>query len=135
MLHPINLDVIYNTSNINFSQGIYDDQSKLIFYSGIVGWDKNLQLTGDGSFEAQLDQCIINLKLLLLAQGLDLNSVIKFTIYVVGVTEERRKAIVQMLGNNFKDYKPANTLIGVASLARENLLVELDVVASMSSTH
>ena len=76
MLHPINLDVIYETQNINFSQGIYDDQSKLIFYSGLVGWNKNIQLTGNGGFEAQLDQCINNLKLLLKAQELGLNNVI-----------------------------------------------------------
>jgi enamine deaminase RidA (YjgF/YER057c/UK114 family) len=58
------------------------------------------------------------------------DQVAKITIYVVDYKSEYLPVIEQARVELFGDHKPADTLIGVARLARPEFLIEVDAVAA-----
>lgn len=58
----VNTSKVYQSERFGFSQAII--ANGFVFTSGIVGWDNNYQLTGDGSFAEQAKQCFKNMELL-----------------------------------------------------------------------
>ena len=61
-----------------------------------------------------------------------LDSVIKLTIFVVGLLPAHRSIIGAELKRRFPGTPPANSLIGVSALARTGLLIEIEAVATTS---
>jgi enamine deaminase RidA (YjgF/YER057c/UK114 family) len=118
---------VYQTSDLGFSQAI--QVNGLLFTSGQVGWDKNYQFIGNGSFEEQLKQSIYNLKEIANAGNSSLENIILLRIYVKNLDSEKRALINQYLKAEFETVKPASTLLGVNSLAREDLLIEIEMIA------
>ncbi len=119
---------VYNTSDFGFAQAnIYDG---LLFTSGQVGWDPSYQQTGDGNFSAQLQQSFKNLQLILHTQKCDFKEVIHLRFYVKGLDKQRRLEIGRQMTTQFQDnHLPSSTLIGVSNLAREELLIEIELIA------
>lgn len=67
-------NMVYKTSKMGFAQAnIYKG---IIYSSGQVGWDKNYNLTGKGTFKDQLCQTFINIDEILKEAGSDFNNVI-----------------------------------------------------------
>ena len=65
----------------------------------------------------------------LTAAGARPDQVAKLTIYVAGYTSEYLPVIEQARVELFGHHKPADTLIGVARLARPEFLIEVDAIA------
>ncbi len=87
--------------------------------------------TGEGNdLEAQIKSAFDNLEKQLKDAGADLSDIVKMTTYIVKYKESDldvfRKVRGEVLGKN--DY-PANTLLGVYSLYKDQYLVELEAVA------
>ena len=105
-----------------------DASERLLVLSGQVG------MRQDGTIPAdpleQLKITLENIRLNLLAAQMTLNDVVKLTIYAVDQVdaEERRK----ILSDFFPDVDPCMTLVYVAALARPDLKVEIDALASSS---
>ncbi|MGB3589702.1 MAG: RidA family protein [Tunicatimonas sp.] len=118
----------YKTQHLGFSQAnIY---SGLLFTSGQVGWDTNYSLTGTESFEDQLNQTFNNLGAILEKGGSAFSDIILIRIYVKDLDQEKRAKVSDLIEKYYPDlYKPASSLIGVATLAREDLLVEIEIIA------
>ena len=108
--------------------------SRLLYVAGQVGLDRDGNLAGNGDVAAQTRQIFENIGNVLAGAGANFSNVVEFTTYVVGRSTvqpfiEARTQIFPGIFPN-KDY-PANTLLIVDGLVREDLLVEIKAVASL----
>jgi len=128
VLKMIETNEVYKTNQLGFSQAI--ESEYFLFTSGQVGWDTSYQLTGDKNFEAQVIQALKNTEGILEAGNSNMSSVIFLRIYVKNLTAEKRIIVTHCLKRCFAvGYKPATSLIGIESLASEELLVEIETIA------
>jgi enamine deaminase RidA (YjgF/YER057c/UK114 family) len=104
----------------------------IAFISGQVSVDGNGKVVGTGDIQAQAVQVFENLKLALGGIGATFEDVIKFTIYIVGFTQARRKAVMDVRGRYISHKNPpAATMVGVDQLVEPELLVEIEAVVAM----
>jgi enamine deaminase RidA (YjgF/YER057c/UK114 family) len=105
---------------------------KLIFISGQVARDKQGNLVGKGDLHAQAVQVFENLKTALASAGADFKDVVKITWYVRDYKPESLATLREVREKYVnKDAPPASTLIGVASLAQPDYLLEVEAVAAI----
>jgi enamine deaminase RidA (YjgF/YER057c/UK114 family) len=103
---------------------------RLIYVAGQIAFDKNGELVGRGDLRAQAVQVYENVKSALEAANATLDDVVKLNTYVVNYTPELRPILAGVRSQYFaQDRPPANTLVGVTSLALEGLLLEIEAVA------
>jgi enamine deaminase RidA (YjgF/YER057c/UK114 family) len=83
-----------------------------------------------GDLKAQTEKVFENLKLALAAAGGSFRDVVKFNIYVVNLKPQDRITISEVRNRYIdRDRPPASSMIGVAALVFEGLLIEVDAVA------
>jgi enamine deaminase RidA (YjgF/YER057c/UK114 family) len=117
-----------------YSQVVVAPGSTMIFVSGQEPEDIHGKLVGRGDMAAQARQVFGNLGRALAAAGARPGQVCKITIYVANynrdvclpIIEEARKAL-------FGDHKPADVVVGVASLSSD-YLIEVDAIAVIDRT-
>ena len=97
-----------------------------VITSGHVGWDPETREAA-ATIEAQTAQTIENLKAVLEASGSSLSDVVKVNVYLVNI--EDFESMNQVYRRYFRENAPARTTVGVAALARSDLLIEIDMVA------
>lgn len=115
-----------------FSQVVVPHGTRRIIVSGQVALDREQNLVGPGNLEVQARQAFTNLKLALAAAGAAPVNVVKITTFVVGYKPTDRPAIQKGMEACFgSDRSFASTLLGVASLAREGLLIEVEAEAAV----
>ena len=115
-----------------YSLGISVSPGKLVYIAGQVGVDSNGNLVGKGDPAAQTRQALENVGHVLAAAGAGFSDVVEFTTYVVG-----RSSVQGYLDGRGETYPtihpdgefPTNTLLVVAGLVNEDLLVEIKAVA------
>jgi enamine deaminase RidA (YjgF/YER057c/UK114 family) len=106
----------------------------LLFVAGQVPLDTAGNLVGGGDAAAQTRQVFKNLGQVLEGAGASFSDVVEFTTYLVGresvqpFIQARTELFPQIFPN--ADY-PANTLLVVAGLVREEFLVEIKAVAAL----
>lgn len=104
----------------------------IAFISGQVATDAQGKIVGAGDIQAQAIQVFENLKLALGGIGATFEDVIKFTIYIVELNPERRKAVMEVRGRYISHKNPpAATMIGVDQLVEPELLVEIEAVVAL----
>ena len=114
--------------------GISVSPGKLVYIAGQVGVDSNGNLVGKGDPAAQTRQALENVGHVLAAAGAGFSDVVEFTTYVVG-----RSSVQGYLDGRRETYPtiypdgefPTNTLLVVAGLVNEDLLVEIKAVAAL----
>lgn len=112
-----------------FSQVVVTEQNglKFVHISGQVGVDQDKKTAGDGSLRAQTRQALANLQVALGSVGASISDVVKLLIYVVDYQYAQAAIIREELRAVFPvEQLPALSLIGVAALADEKFLVEID---------
>lgn len=103
--------------------------SRLVFVAGQVADDTQGNLVGAGDLAAQARQAFANVGRCLAAAGAEPEQVTKITIYVVGHRPEYLPAISAARIAVFGDHKPADTLVGVETLAETGYLIEVEANA------
>lgn len=103
--------------------------SRLVFVAGQVAEDAQGNLVGASDLPAQAHQAFANLGRALAAGGARPDQVTKLTIYVVHHRPEYLPAISAARIAVFGDHKPADTLIGIDTLATPGFLIEVDAIA------
>jgi enamine deaminase RidA (YjgF/YER057c/UK114 family) len=113
----------------SYTQVIAATGSRLVFVAGQAADDAQGHLVGPGDLAAQARQAFGNVGRALAAAGARPEHVTKITIYVVHhrpvylpIISEARIAV-------FGDHKPADTLVGVQTLAEPGYLIEVDAIA------
>ncbi len=102
---------------------------KYIFVSGKIGVDPDNGKIQLGDINAQTDQTIKNLEKELKTYGLDLNSVVKTTVFL---TDMRNfDAMNAAYRDKFTNRLPARSCVSVSALPHVDALVEIELIAYM----
>lgn len=125
--NPINL---FDSRPYGFSQIVVTDPGKMVFISGQVAWDENLQITGNGDLEKQTEKSVLNLKVAMEAIGGKLENIVMLRIYKVNYQKEDGPAINRILKKYFGNQNPpASTWISVSGLANKEFMIEIEAQA------
>jgi len=126
-VNPADMKPLGMYSTVTIAQG-----GSIAFISGQVSVDGNGKVVGAGDIEAQAVQVFENLKRALGGIGATFEDVIKFTIYIVEFSQERRKAVMNVRGRYIShDNPPAATMVGIDQLVEPELLVEIEAVVAV----
>ncbi|WP_158841749.1 RidA family protein [Saccharothrix deserti] len=101
----------------------------LVFVAGQYGSDHDGHVVSD-DFAAQVDRAFANLGVALRAAGLDYRHVARLGTYVVDHDADRLTVLLDRITRIWGDTPPAQTLLGVATLALPGMLFEVDAVAA-----
>lgn len=102
---------------------------RLVFVAGQVAEDSRGELIGAGDLAVQARQAFHNVGRALAAAGARPEQVTKITIFVVDYRDECLPAIEEGRVSLFGNHKPADTLVGVESLAHRGCLIEVEAIA------
>lgn len=100
-----------------------------MFVSGQEPEDVHGQLVGRGDLAVQARQVFANLGRALAAAGARPEQVAKITIYVVDHKREYLAIIEAARVALFGEHKPADVLVGIATLSNPDYLIEVDAIA------
>jgi len=103
--------------------------TRMVFIAGQEPEDVHGNLVGPGDLAAQARQVYANLGRALAAAGAHPNQVTKITIYVVHHRPEHLPVIERARQHLFGEHKPADTVVGVETLAGPGYLIEVDAIA------
>jgi enamine deaminase RidA (YjgF/YER057c/UK114 family) len=105
--------------------------ARLVYVSGQVALNAAGEVVGKDDLRAQVTQVMENLKTALAAAGASWQDVGKLNYYVVNLNPEKL-SIIREIRNKYisAEHPPASTLVGVTALAREEFLIEVEVVAA-----
>lgn len=102
-----------------------------VYLRGQIG--QNLDTTesvGIGDVEAQAEQAMANIDMLLREAGSGLQDIVKVIVYLVDI--RYREPVYRVMGRWLKGVHPVSTGIVVSALARPEWLVEIDATAVIS---
>jgi len=102
---------------------------RIVYIAGQVANDRTGKVVSS-DFRAQSEQVFANLKTALAAGGASFDDVVKINYYVRNYTPDLR-AILRATRDKYinKEHPPASTLVGVAALASDDYLLEVEAVA------
>jgi enamine deaminase RidA (YjgF/YER057c/UK114 family) len=103
--------------------------SRLVFVAGQAADDVDGNLVAPGDLSGQANQAFANVGRALAAAGARPDQVTRITIYVVDHRPEYLPVISEARIAVFGDHKPADTLLGVQTLAEPGYLIEVDAIA------
>ena len=109
-----------------YSQAI--KYESFVFVSGQIAIDPETQEFIGGSVEKQTERVMENIKAILEEAGLNMNHVIKTTIYLKDINDFEK--VNEVYGRYFTEHKPARATVEVSNLPKE-ALVEIEVVAGI----
>jgi enamine deaminase RidA (YjgF/YER057c/UK114 family) len=128
LVNPGGLPEIASYRQVSIATG-----SKLVFLAGQVAWDADGITVGEGDLAAQVEQCYLNVGTALAEVGASLDDLAKLTVYVVDWTPDKMAAFEEGVTRAAAKLGvapvPPATLIGVASLAAPDFLVEVEATA------
>ena len=101
---------------------------RTVYIAGQVAMDSTGQLVGAGDFRSQAEQVYRNLGKALSSVGGSLDDVVKTSTFI---TDLKNLPALRSVREKHLDrtHPPANTLLVVSSLARPDLLIEIEAVA------
>ncbi len=107
---------------------------ELAFISGQVAYDSDGNIVGIGDLARQTRQVLENLSHALDAVDATFDDILKFTFFVRNLSEEAvatiRKVRTEYLSSS---NPPASTMVGVAALAKRDLLLEVEAYVAVPS--
>ena len=113
---------------LGFSQAWrVDGAQTVVFLAGQTPISPEGDLVGKGDFEAQTRQVFENIRSVLEQSGAGFDSIVKLTVYMVDTSRLRDYARVK--AEYIPGPQPASTAVGVASLAREGMMIEVEATA------
>ena len=124
LINPEDLPVPSTYTHVVVATG-----TRMVFIAGQEPEDVNGNLVGPGDLAAQARQVYANLGRALTAAGARPDQVTKITIYVVHHRPEHLPVIERARQHLFGEHKPADTVVGVETLAGPGYLIEVDAIA------
>ena len=124
LINPDDLPVPSTYTHVVVATG-----TRMVFIAGQEPEDVHGNLVGPGDLAAQARQVYANLGRALAAAGARPEQVTKITIYVVHHRREHLPVIERARQHLFGDHKPADTVVGVETLAGLGYLIEVDAIA------
>jgi enamine deaminase RidA (YjgF/YER057c/UK114 family) len=101
-----------------------------VYIAGQIALDIGGNLIGAGDLHAQAVQVFKNLQIALESAGATFSDVVKLNMFVVNYSPDDLPALRAVLTEYLPETnRPVSTLVGVTSLARDGLLIEVEVIA------
>ncbi|MDX1478877.1 MAG: RidA family protein [Saprospiraceae bacterium] len=126
----INPPALFNSTQYGFSQVVITNPGRLVFISGQVAWDEQMQIVGEGDLEAQTQKAFDNLRVALESAGGTLQDIVMLRIYKVDYQNEDGPVIASLLRDHFGTHSPpASTWVSVQGLANDQFLIEIEAQA------
>ena len=101
---------------------------RTVYVAGQVAFDSTGQLVGSGDFRAQADRVYQNLSRALASVGGTLEDVVKTTTFITDL--KNLPTLREVRSQSARSgHPPANTMLVVSSLARPELLIEVEAIA------
>ena len=127
-IRPFNTSDTYPEQNLDndLCQAVVADNT--VYVRGQIGQDLDTsESVGVGDVQAQTEQAMANIHLLLGEAGARMEHLVKLTIYI---TDPRyRETVYRTVGRWTKGVYPISTGLVVSALARPEWLVEIDAIA------
>jgi reactive intermediate/imine deaminase len=101
----------------------------LLFVSGILPLDDQLQLVGGDDVAAQAEQVFSRLRQVLATEGASYADILKVTLFLTDVSD--RAAINSVRKVYFGDSRPASTLLQVSGLITPGARLEVEAIARL----
>jgi 2-iminobutanoate/2-iminopropanoate deaminase len=101
----------------------------LLFVSGMIAVDENLNLVGGNDVVVQTRCIFQNMEQVLAAVGATFADVLKVTVFLLDVND--RSKINSVRQEYFGSARPASTLIGVRELALPGVKIEIEAVVGL----
>jgi enamine deaminase RidA (YjgF/YER057c/UK114 family) len=127
----------FNTKDSYPEQNLDNDLCQAVVANGVVylrgqiGQDlETRESVGIGDVEAQAEQAMANIELLLGEAGSSLADIVKVVVYLTDI--RYREPVYRVLGRWLKGVFPVSTGLVVQALARPEWLVEIDATAVIS---
>ncbi|NDJ33088.1 MAG: RidA family protein [Chloroflexi bacterium] len=115
-----------------YSQAVTVTGGRLLLLAGQVAVDAEGGFVGVGDLRAQTTQALENIKAILASFDADFSHVVKLTMYIVNYHPDKLPLIIDVLGTYIDmSSPPANTVLGVQSLARSEFLIEIEAIAAL----
>ena len=111
----------------NYSHGIVVSPGRLLFIAGQTAVAPDGNMVGVGDAYAQAKQAYENIGAILSDAGMTFADIVKMTTYITDISF--REKVNEVRRHYFKKEFPANTLVVVKGLAREEYLVEIEAIA------
>jgi len=113
-----------------YTHVVVSADGRTAYIAGQVAFDSAGTVVGPGDFEAQAERVFANLRIALASVGASLGDILKTTTYITDL--KHVAALREIRSRHFAPaHPPASTLVQVASLARPELLLEIDAVAEL----
>ena len=113
-----------------YTHVVLSPDGRTAYIAGQVAYDSTGAVVGGRSFEAQAAQVFANLATALGSVGATFRDVMKTTTYITDL--ENVAALREIRSRHFDaGHPPASTLIPVSTLARPELLLEIEAVAAV----
>lgn len=128
--HTINPNSLFDSRQYGFSQIVVSNPGKLVFISGQVAWDADMNIVGENDLAMQTRQSLDNLKTAIQAVGGTLENIVMLRIYKVNYQKGDGPVINQLLREYFgTENPPASTWVSVQGLANEEFMIEIEAQA------
>lgn len=113
-----------------FTHAVIAEGNKTVYLSGQLPWDENFQVVGKGDLVKQTRKVYENIEHILDDIGATWDNVVKTTIYT---TKPNESEAIAKTKHEFLNgiASPAETLIGVDSLASPECLIEIEAIVVM----
>ena len=123
----INPDELHDPTGYGYSH-VAATNGDPVFIAGQYGCGPDGRVVSD-DFADQVARSVANLGVALRAAGLDYRHVARLGTYVVDHDADRLAVLLEHVTRIWGDRPPAQTLLGVATLALPGMLFEVDAVA------
>lgn len=99
----------------------------LVYVSGQAGVGDDGRIVGNGDFDRQAEQAMLNLRRALLAAGSELSQIVKVTIFLTSMSHFPK--IVALRRRWFSAPYPADTIVEVSALYTPEAMIEIEAIA------
>lgn len=114
-----------------YSHGVVvEGATRMLYVAGQVALDERGELVGPGDPVAQATQVLTNMQRVVEAAGGRMADVLKTSLFLVDL--DHRGPVGEVRRKFFPADPPANTLLVVSSLARPDLLVEMEAIVALA---
>lgn len=116
------------TKPTGYTHVVLAADGRTVYIAGQVAFDSTGVVVGAGDFRSQAERVFGNLRIALASVGATFSDLVKTTTYV---TDVGNAATLREIRGKYLDpaRPPANSLIPVPTLARPDLLLEIEAVA------
>jgi enamine deaminase RidA (YjgF/YER057c/UK114 family) len=120
---------MFDSSHYGYTQVVTSSPGTLIFISGQVAWDEEGNVVGD-DVSTQAKQALNNLAKALDAAGATPADLTSIRVYIPNYELDHALQLGPVLSDFLEGANPpAQTLLGVQSLAMHDLLIEIEAMA------